>query len=63
MLKLASQISVVDRLTGFYTDYRVYGELGLMGTLAERLVNVVLHYKYVIFQLLFFLSVMLSFLC
>ena len=34
MLKLASQISVVDWLTGFYTDYRVYGEHGFMGTLA-----------------------------
>ena len=33
LLKLVSLISVVDRLTGFYMDCRVYWEHGLMGIL------------------------------
>ena len=49
MLKQVSLIFVVDRLTGFYMNHRVYGEHGLMETLAWNLVNIALHYKHVLF--------------
>ena len=49
MLKLVSLISGVDRLAGFYIDYKFYREHALRGTLAGNLFNVVLHNKHVLF--------------